>query len=58
MGRKICWGEVCKNDETIHIRTLFLIGLILAITAVAAWLAFQFVTGAGLWDLPPLPTEL
>jgi len=36
MGRKICWGEVCKNDETIHIRTLVLIGLIFAITAVAA----------------------
>ena len=36
MGKKICWGEVCKNDETIHIRTLVLIGLIFAITAVAA----------------------
>ena len=58
MGKKICWGEVCKNDETIHIRTLVLIGLILAITAVAAWLAYRFVTGAALWDLPPLPTEL
>ena len=33
MGRKICWGEVCKNDETIHIRTLVLIGLILVIAA-------------------------
>ncbi len=58
MGKKICWGEVCKNDETIHIRTLVLIGLILAITAVAAWLAYRFVTGAALWELPPFPMEL
>lgn len=58
MGRKICWGEVCKNDETIHIRTLVLIGLILAIAAVAAWLAYQFVTGTVLWELPSFPVDL
>ena len=58
MGKKICWGEVCKNDETIHIRTLVLIGLIFAITAVAAWLAYRFVTGAAFWELPSFPMEL
>lgn len=57
MGKKICWGEVCKNDETIHIRTLVLIGLILAIAAVAAWLVYRFVTGAAWWNLPLVPTE-
>ncbi len=58
MGRKICWGEVCKNDETIHIRALVLIVLILAVAAVAAWVAYRFVTGAALWEFPLFPTEL
>lgn len=57
MFKKICFGEVCKNEEKIHIRTLVLIGLMIAAAITVGIIVYSVVTGTAFLNIPLFPAQ-
>ena len=58
MSIKICYSEICKNEEKIHLRTMILIGLIVGVGIVAGLIIYYFFIASESWNLPIFPIEL
>jgi hypothetical protein len=58
MAKKMCYGEICRNDEKIHLRTLIIFGLMLAIVIVAALIINSVITGTPFLNIPIFPADL
>ena len=57
MVKKICYGEICRNDEKIHLRTLILKGLVVVVVIVAVLIIYSFITETKFLGIPIFPVE-
>jgi hypothetical protein len=58
MSKKMCYGEICRNDEKIHLRTFIIVGLMVAIVIVAMLIIYSVITGTAFLNIPIFPTDL
>jgi hypothetical protein len=58
MNKTFCYEEFCGTDDKIHVRTLIVFALAVAVAITAALVVNAAVKELGFLTLPFYPTEL
>lgn len=58
MAKKICYGELCRVDQKIHLQNWLIIGLSAAVIIAAALIGYSVITGTDFLSIPIFPSQL